>query len=91
MLDHFEHRLCLSCTRLRPEASGTVAMELVQTLQDLSSVPAAWGNLVSSGVDPINPQITRLFFQDEEGTIRVVFYDSRFSQLWPGVGVIRRQ
>ncbi len=83
--------LCLSCTRLPRQASGTVAVEMVQTLQDLGSVPAAWGNLVSAGVDAISPQITRLFFQDEEGAIRVVFYDSQFSQLWPTVGVIRRQ
>ena len=81
--------LGLSCTRL-PQG-GNVAVETVQTLQDLGSVPAAWGNLVSAGVDPNSPQITRLFFQDEEGTIRVVFYDSQLSQLRPRVGVIRRQ
>ena len=82
--------LCMSCTRLpqRQEADGNVAVE---TLQNLGSVPAEWGNLVSASTHPINMQTMRLFFEDDEGTIRVVVYDAQLLRLWPNVGVIRRQ
>lgn len=83
--------LCMSCTRLPrrgQEAGGNVAVE---TLQNLGSVPAGWGNLVSTAVRPTNTQITSLFFEDEEGTIRVVVYNAQLLRLQPNVGVIRRQ
>ena len=83
--------LCMSCTRLprrSQEVGGSVAVE---TLQNLGSVPAEWGNLVSVGAHPTNPQIMRLFFEDDEGTVRVVVYDAQLLRLWPNVGVIRRQ
>ncbi len=83
--------LCLSCTRLPqrgPEAGGNMELE---TLTDLGSVPAEWGNLVSAGADPTNMQIMRLFFEDDEGTVRVVVYDAQLLRLRPNVGVIRRQ
>lgn len=85
--------LGLGCTKLgpEPEAGGNVAIERVDALEELGSVPAAWGTLVSANADLADPQITRLFFQDDRGTVRVVFYDTQRSQLWHGVAVIRRQ
>ena len=83
--------VCMSCTRLprrSQEVGGSVAEE---TLQNLGSVPAEWGNLVSAGFHPTNTRIMRLFFEDDEGTVRVVVYDAQLLRLWPNVGVIRRQ
>lgn len=84
--------LCMSCTRLPqqegPFEGGSVAVE---TLVDRGSVPAAWGNLVSAAPEPRQPRLIRLIFEDEEGTIRIVLYDTEFSQLWQSVKVIHRQ
>ncbi len=83
--------LCMSCTRLPRQSQEVGGNVEVETLQNLGSVPAEWGNLVSASTHPINMQTMRLFFEDDEGTIRVVVYDAQLLRLWPNVGVIRRQ
>ena len=78
-----------SCTRLPPESlpgmPGSVAL---QSLDDSLSIPAEWGTL--AGVDN-DPTFTRLWFEDEEGTIRLVAYNHYFSHLRMTVAVIRRR
>ncbi len=83
--------LSMSCARLPEEATprtpGTVSVE---ALPDSVSIPAAWGNLVgvtewASGV------ITRLWFQDAEGTVRMVRLNNRTMRFVTDVAVIRRR
>ncbi len=83
--------LSLSCTRL-PERLTTLRTPgglPVETLLDSLSIPAAWGNLVgvTQGASPL---ITRLWFQDAEGTVRMVMYNNQKSQLVTDAAVIRR-
>ena len=81
----------LSCTRL-PDSPSALRMSgglSVETLPDGVSIPAAWGNLV--GVTQGASLITRLWFQDAEGTIRMVMYNNRNSQLATDAAVIHRR
>ena len=82
----------LSCTRLpdRPITLRTPGGLPVETLPDSLSIPAAWGNLVGATQGAL-PWITRLWFQDAEGTIRMVMYNNRSSQLVTDVTVIHRR
>ena len=84
--------LSLSCTRL-PERLTTLRIPgglPVEVLPDSVSVPAAWGNLVgvTQGASPL---ITRLWFQDAEGTVRMVMYNNNNSRLATDAAVIRRR
>ena len=81
----------LSCTRLpdRPTLRAPGGLP-VETLPDSVSVPAAWGNLVGA-TQGASPLITRLWFQDAEGTIRMVMYNNRNSRLVTDASVIRRR
>ena len=82
----------LSCTRLpdRPITLRTPGGLPVETLPDSVSIPAAWGNLVGA-TQGASPLITRLWFQDAEGTIRMVMYNNRSSQLVTDAAVIHRR
>ncbi len=84
--------LSLSCTRL-PERSTTLRIPgglPVEALPDSVSIPAAWGNLVGA-TQGASPWITRLWFQDAEGTIRMVMYNNRSSRLVTVAAVIHRR
>ena len=83
--------LSVSCERL-PDSAAVVVEEPgmipVEMLEDQQSVPTEWGKLVavSTGTGPT----TRLWFQDEEGTVRMVNYNNLTSLIKPRVRVIRR-
>ncbi len=78
-----------ACTRLPPESlPGMPGSVADQRLDDSLSIPAEWGTL--AGVDN-DPTFTRLWFEDEEGTIRLVAYNHYFSRLRMTVAVIRRR
>ena len=79
--------LSLSCTRLPQDTGTRVAVEL---LPDGVSIPAAWGDLVGVSNHPQLVQITQLWLQNEEGTIRIVWYNARTFQLALEARVIRR-
>ncbi len=83
--------LSLSCTRL-PERATTLRIPgglPVEALPDSVSIPAAWGNLV--GVTEWTSARTRLWFQDAEGTVRMVTYNNNISRLVTAVAVIHRR
>jgi hypothetical protein len=52
-------------------------------------VPAAWGNLIS--VTDKGEFRFQLWFQDDQGTVRMVRYDFRNRSLVPEVVLIPRQ
>ncbi len=84
--------LSVSCERL-PDSAAVVVEEPgmipVEMLEDQQSVPTEWGKLVavSTGTGPT----TRLWFQDEEGTIRRVRFNNRTRRLERIVRVIQRR
>ena len=83
--------LSLSCARLPDRPTLRVPGGLsVEALPDSVSIPAAWGNLVEV-TEWTAVLITRLWFQDAEGTVRMVTYNNNTSRLATDVAVIRRR
>ena len=67
-----------SCTKLpdtqapAPIIYGKFGMEILK-LAD--SIPLKWGNLIA--VSNVNPEWTRLWFQDKDGNIYLILYDMK--------------
>ncbi len=84
--------LSVSCTKLPREGASEAAGGLaVESLEDEVSVPSEWGNLIDVIQHPSLEQITWLWFQDDEGTIRVVRYNTRTTRLSTEAQVIHRR
>ena len=81
--------ISVSCKRLDQEAPPGGAP--VESLADAVSVPSEWGNLIDVVQHPTMTQITWLWFQDDEGTIRVVRYNTRTTRLSTDATVIHRR
>ena len=81
-----------ACTRLPPESQPGMPGSLpVEILDNVLTIPAEWGTLAAVDNDPSAPNHTRLWFEDEEGTIRLVAYNRYGSHLQTRVAVIRRR
>jgi hypothetical protein len=63
----------LSCTKLEVPAnvSARVAEEV---LMRPDAIPAAWGNLVAVSSVPAYPDLVQLWFQDQQGAVRMVAF-----------------
>lgn len=82
--------LVLSCTAFpdtRASREGAEVAILDVPAPDL--VPLEWGTLVA--VTPGFPPSSRLWFQDESGTIRIVTYDHETDQLVAQGRLLRRR
>lgn len=77
----------LSCARL-PETGPIESDELVE-VPGVKPLPAAWGNLIS--VTDKGANSFQLWFQDDQGTVRMVRYDVRNWSVQPRVELIPRQ
>jgi hypothetical protein len=70
-----------SCTPIpQPELSGDKSIPTM-TLPVAGSIPAEWGNLVTVTVNPSFSYQYQLWFQDEQGAVRLVVFDNRSKQL----------
>jgi hypothetical protein len=76
----------LSCARLPGPIESD---ELVEALPGVTPVPAAWGDLIS--VTDKGASWYQLWFQDDQGTVRMVRYDIRNRSLMPEAELIPRQ
>ncbi len=81
--------LSVSCRRLDQAVPSGGAP--VESLADAVSVPSEWGNLIDVMQHPARAQIAWLWFQDDEGTIRVVRYNARTTRLSTEATVIHRR
>ena len=83
--------LLLSCAKI-PEwagpGQGDVAFE---KLPGKDSIPLKWGNLVSVTLSPQGGYFFQLWFQDEQGTLRVVLYQMSTNSLMDQVRFIPRK
>jgi hypothetical protein len=59
----------LSCKKVETLPEGNIS---IVKLDNVSSIPADYGSLVSVTINPTFPRISQLWFQDNEGTIRMV-------------------
>ena len=83
--------LPLSCTRIqKPATSAGDAPLPVEQLSSFDAVPSEWGDLVSVSAPAGWGDAVLLWFQDEDGTVRVVLYNATTAQLARDARVIRR-
>ncbi len=75
----------MSCARL----PGPIESDELEVLPGVKPVPAAWGNLIS--VTDKGEFRFQLWFQDDQGAVRMVRYDFRNRSLVPEVVLIPRQ
>jgi hypothetical protein len=83
--------LPLSCVKMPQWAGpgqGNVAME---TLPTKDSIPLKWGNLVSATASPDVRYGFELWFQDEQGNLRMVIYSILTNSLDANVRFIPRR
>jgi hypothetical protein len=81
----------ISCTRLdEAPPKGTVLLG-TEKLSALDSIPSEWGKLVSVSATPIYDGILQLWFQDENGKVRMVPFDIRNSRLVGHAVVVPRK
>ena len=81
----------ISCTRLgEAPTKGTVSLA-TEKLPALDSIPLEWGKLVSVSTTPIFEGILQLWFQDENGKVRMVAFDIRNRRLIPDAVVVPRK
>ncbi len=82
--------LSFSCARL-PESGRTpqAGMLPFEELDNEQSVPTEFGQLVAVSESP-SGRHTRLWFQNEEGIIRIVAFDNSTARLALSVWVIER-
>jgi len=85
--------LSLACAKLPEKKAPSIENGnlVVDTLPDASSIPSEWGALIS--VCPIGEYATlaQLWFQDENGTIRIVPYNVTTNKFSPKIVVIPRK
>jgi hypothetical protein len=78
-----------SCTKLGQPGPGEQKLVL-EKLPEAGSIPVKWGKLVSvSSVPPLDNWV-QLWFQDDEGTIRIVPYNVTDNYLSSLARTIRR-
>ena len=81
----------ISCTRLdKGPPKGTVSLA-TEKLPALDSIPLEWGKLVSVSTTPIYEGIFQLWFQDENGKVRMVPFDIQNSRLISHAVVVPRK
>jgi hypothetical protein len=83
--------LPLSCTKLPQWETARQGNVAVETLPTRDSIPLKWGNLVSATTSPDVPFTFQLWFQDEQGNLRMVLYDIRSNDLSAAVRLIARK
>ena len=59
-------------------------------LTEIHSIPAEWGDLIAVTRHATFPRAHRLWFQDEDGNIRVIVYDGAAERSNGTAMVIRR-
>ncbi len=82
--------LSFSCARLPESPKREPGMLAVQMLEDEQSVWAEWGQPAAVSESP-SGRITRVWYQGEDGTIRMVRLNNVRGRLGLGVWVIRRK
>ena len=83
--------LPLSCTKIPQWATPGQGNVAVETLPAKDSIPLKWGNLVSVTASPSVGNAFELWFQDEQGNLRMVVYDARNNILYTNVPCIPRK
>ena len=80
----------LSCTKIAESPTVEGGDITIGKLPYLDSIPVNWGRLVSvSRLTDFN--VYQLWFQDEDGTVRIAFYNLDTNRFLPKVRQIARK
>jgi len=82
--------LVLSCARLEHRPEPTEGDIAVVEMPSPDSIPAAWGDLIAVSNSADFAHLFQLWFQDEEGTIRMVGYNLRTNEFQPDIRAFPR-
>lgn len=83
--------LHLSCARLQEELPTGEGDIVLEELPHTDSIPLSWGKLISVSSALNIPNWVQLWFQDEEGNVRMVPYSVRENRLATQARLIRRR
>ena len=83
--------LHLSCVRLQEEQPPGEGDIVLEELPHTDSIPLSWGKLISVSSALNIPNWVQLWFQDEEGNIRMVPYSVSENRLATQARLIRRR
>jgi hypothetical protein len=81
--------VCVTCTPLPETAAPSEGDLTVERLVQPDAIPAEWGNLISANQTAGN-RYTWLWFQDEQGNLRLVVFNNRVGRLQRDAVLIRR-
>ena len=81
----------LSCAKLTKEKPAEVGEVAVEELPYKDSIPSNWGKLVTVSSAPGIDHWVQLWFEDEEGNIRMVAYNIVQNRLSSQAKVFRRK
>lgn len=82
--------LVLGCARIEDRPEPTEGDIAVVEMPSPDSIPAAWGDLISVSNSSDFAHLFQLWFQDEEGTIRMVGYNLRTNEFQPDIRAFPR-
>jgi hypothetical protein len=82
--------LSTSCSRLDVSITGGGEIS-ADRVPNPGSVPPEWGSLISVTNSPSFPHLFHLWFEDPEGNVRMMVFDSRTSVLADDAKLITRQ
>ena len=82
--------LSSSCAKL-PESEIEKGLVALEEFRFDGSIPAEFGNLVSVSNSPKTPTWFQLWFQDENGSLRMVYYDRYANVIFPSARLIPRK
>jgi hypothetical protein len=83
--------LTSSCTKLPQWSKAGQGNLAIETLPTMGSIPLKWGNLVTVTSSPDVGFTFQLWFQDEQGNLRMVLCDIRTNSLVDVVRFIPRK
>ena len=83
--------LLLSCTKVEQWATPEEGGLAIEKLANLNTIPSKWGNFVQVSQDPYREDHFQLWFQDYDGNVRVVTFDTDTNRLLPNARLIQRK
>lgn len=82
----------ISCTRLSEESIAIEGEQMAKVkMAHLDSIPSKWGNLISVSSVPEYTTYVQLWFQDEDGNVRMVPYSIKRNQMISHFRLIHRK
>jgi hypothetical protein len=83
--------LPLSCAKIEERKPLVERQMTTEKLPDMKTIPSKWGRLISVITVDSNPRWVQLWFQDEDGNVRMLLYYFKEHVLSPEARLIPRK